>query len=136
MTTDALGIWYCTLVDQEQSDEEADEYGEYGDYGDSEPQKADRTEYAGTTLELLDDGRYVLKGPQDYQGSHGTWTEEGGSVRLTQADDCVNGYEGLVYAIHCGEQFVVGFKLVPDAHDGLDIVVLTFGRQASVPRSG
>ncbi|MFO7564332.1 MAG: hypothetical protein R6X02_16920 [Enhygromyxa sp.] len=123
---DVLGIWYCELVDQEQSDEEAEEFGDYDDY-DRPPQKAAKTEFATTTLELRDDGSYRLEGP-DWGCSHGSWTREGGGIELSEAEDSSNGFDGLEYAHHSGDRLVVGFKLVPDAHDGLDILVLTFGR--------
>ena len=128
MSNDALGMWYCELVDQEQSEDEADAYGDYDDMGFSREQKASKTEFAGATLELFEDGRYELKA-QDYNSSHGTWEEDGGSVALRQADDCINGYEGLEYSHGGGDRFTVSFKLNADSHDGLDILVLTFGRE-------
>ena len=127
MSNETLGRWYCELVDQEQSEDEADEYGDYDDMGFSRQQKASKTEFAGATLELFEDRRYELKA-QDYNSSHGTWTEDSNGVTLTQADDCINGYDGLDYAHGGADRFTVCFKLNADSHDGLDILVLTFGR--------
>ena len=124
-TEELLGLWYCELVDQEQSDDEAEEFGDY-DHFDRPPQKAAATEFATTTIELREDGTYRLEGPE-WGSSHGTWSKSDG-LALREAEDSSNGFDGLEYAHHSGERLVVAFKLVPDAHDGLDVMVLTFGR--------
>lgn len=124
---DLLGLWYCELVDREQSEAQAEEFGDYDDYGDRPPQKAAKTEFATTTIELLADGTYRLEGPE-WGCSHGTWTHKKKDLTLSEASDSSNGFDGLEYAHHRGGRLVVAFKLVPDAHDGLDVLVLTFGR--------
>lgn len=122
-----MGLWHCQFVDQEQSDEEAEEFGDYDDMGMSRQQKAAKTEFAGATLELRDDGTYALQA-EDYNSSHGTWTVDGARLALRESEDCTNGYEGLEYSYSSEESFTVAFKLNADSHDGLDVLVLTFGR--------
>ncbi|MCA9649949.1 MAG: hypothetical protein H6712_30835 [Myxococcales bacterium] len=126
-----LGRWYCHTVDQEQSDEEAEAYGEHDDF--REPQKASKTEHAQTTLDLHEDGTFELRGAEDYMGSKGTWEHDGSDLSLTEVE-AAGGYDGLEYAYLGGSDITVAFKLVPDAHDGLDVLVLRFGREPPAVR--
>ncbi len=125
-----LGRWYCRFIEQEQSDDEADEFGEYDDGGfDGGPTKASKTDYAGVTLEFKDDGTYRVESEEDWQISFGAWTHAADRLQLTEHDACTNGYDGLEYASLRSDGIVVAFKLVPDAHDGLDVMALTFMRE-------
>lgn len=130
---DLLGLWYCALIDQIQSEEEEQEFGEYDDNFDRPPQKAGKTDFAETTLELLADGSYRLQS-MDWACSHGTWTASEDAFVLTEDDGSSNGFERLESSHRDGEHLVVAFKLVPDAHDGLDVLVLSFGRNPPVAR--
>lgn len=126
-----LGRWYCHTVDQEQSEEEEEEFGEYDDY--REPQKASKTEHAQTVIELREDGTYELTGSDDYMTSRGTWTLDGGDFELTEVEPA-GGYEQLEYVSYRGDRLIIAYKLIPDAHDGLDVLVLTFTRDEPVAR--
>ncbi len=123
------GKWFCRLVDQEQSDDESEEFGD-DDYGfDAEPQKASKTEFAGATLVFNDDETYRLEGADDSLCFFGTWKHDDDGLELTEHEDCINGYDGLEYTYVGQDTVTVGIKLIPDAHDGLDILVLTFSRE-------
>ena len=115
-TEELLGLWYCELVDQEQSDDEAEEFGDY-DHFDRPPQKAAATEFATTTIELREDGTYRLEGPE-WGSSHGTWSKSDG-LALREAEDSSNGFDGLEYAHHSGERLVVAVARRPEHHPEL-----------------
>lgn len=125
-TDDLLGLWYCHTVDQEQSEEEEDEFGEYDDFG-REPQKASKTEHAQTKIDFRSDGTYELTGGDDYMTSKGTWTLDGTNLELTEVEPA-GGYDGMEYTFFRGSSLTIAYKLIPDAHDGLDILVLQFTR--------
>lgn len=130
--SDILGTWYCHVVAQVQSDEEFDAYGPYGD--PRPPMKASRTAHAGATLRLDEDNRYELASDGEALSSFGTWSIEDGRLQLTEAEECYNGFDGLEFVDPLGGSLRVGFKLVPDAHDGLDVQVLEFGREEPATR--
>lgn len=129
MNHPSLGRWYCQVVDQEQSDAAEEAFGAYDDGGMSREQKAAKTEFANATLEIAKDGRYTLEG-EAHNRSHGTWRAKGKKIELSEAEDCTNGFEGLEYAFGDDERFTLGFKLNDDSHDGLDTLILVFGREA------
>jgi hypothetical protein len=129
MSNDVIGVWYCQIVEQYASEEYEEESGSR----DDRRQKASKTEFAGATLELHADHRYELKTAEPY-GSYGTWAVKRRKLELTQADDCISGFESFEGAGLSGDELVMEFKLIPDAHDGLDILALRFGREAPVVR--
>ncbi len=135
-----MTIWYCHLVGQEQSAAGRKKYGAHPDAGKRRPVKAEKTEFAGATLEFKPDGTYTLAAPEFAPtNSHGTWSSKDDVLVVTQAKDCINGHEAVQYVRSSGDAVVFAFRLVADAHDGLDTLVLTFRREApaeAVPAGG
>lgn len=124
------GTWHCEFVDQEQSEEEEDEYGDYDDDGESRREPASQTDFANATLEFFEDHRYKLTA-NDYSNSAGRWSiDENNRLVLKESDDCTNGYEGFSWSTFNGRDSVtIGWKLNDDSHDGLDTLILEFGRR-------
>jgi hypothetical protein len=131
-----IGTWYLQLVDQEQSEEEAEEFGEYPNslFG-TPPRKASRSPYAGAILELRTDNSYAMTVPEvEWAASRGRWSSAGGELSMTEAEDCDNGFDGLYSSRHADGRLTLAFRLVPDAHDGKDLLLFTFTREAPVDR--
>ena len=124
-----LGTWHCRTLTQYRSDELIDAVGE--DDREPKPVPASRTEYGNATLEIREDGTYALTTGSDAFDSSGHWTLEPNRPFLVESDACTNGHERLESAGLDGEAFMVRFVLVPDAHDGLDILELSFRREPS-----
>lgn len=132
MGRDVKGTWYCQLVDQVQSDEAAERDG-FDERSGERQQPAAKTDFAGARLELHADHRWELDARDPYP-SFGTWKLQRGELRLTPAEDCIKWYERIVSSGFSGDKLVIEVELIPDAHDGLDVLVLVFGREAPVER--
>jgi hypothetical protein len=124
------GRWWCHRVDQEQSPEERARDDRQDDYRSL---VATKTEFSTAVLDLEKDGSYRLHGEvEDYWHSHGTWSAAGDTGELELAEEGPQS-SGIQGGIASGESLTVTLRLVPDAHDGLDLLRLTFKRQPIPP---
>jgi hypothetical protein len=125
-----VGTWQCHFVDQFQSDEARGDGEPYPDDGTSAPAPVAETPYRAVTLELEPAGAYKLTSPER-QLSAGTWAFDNGALALVETEN--GDFDSLYRVTSDGKSIVLAFRLIPDAHDGLD--VMSFDLRAKPPKA-
>ena len=119
-----IGTWYCHTVDQFQS-EESKAHGVHPDDSLAPPQPANETEYRDTVLEIGADGRYAIRGTGMLL-SGGTWSLDGSTLSFAEDPNEPGAFEKVVRIVADARSIKVDSRLIPDAHDGLDVLSLEF----------
>ncbi len=119
------GPWNIHEIRQYQS-EASRANGEHPDgEGREDPRRSD---LAGAVLDAAADGRWALRTDGETR-AQGTWELRKGKLEFAEDPDFSSGYSRLVAARADKRSLSIAFELIPDAHDGLDVLELTFGRE-------
>lgn len=119
------GTWNLHEILQYQSEDSS----AHGEHPDGEHREDPRGgEYEGCTLDLAVDGTWSLVVGGEMR-ARGTWTMKKSKLELAEDGSVASGYARLSYARADKNVLAVAFELVPDAHDGLDVLELSFRRE-------